>query len=45
MHLAVTYFLFLANVFGDGKDRVNCSQWTKDGENLWFAFQSHPRNS
>lgn len=33
MHLT-GLFSVLANVFGDGKDRVNRSQWNKDGEPL-----------
>ena len=45
MHLAVAYFSGVANVFGDGKDRVSPSQWNKHGERLWFAFQGHPRSS
>lgn len=38
-------FSVLATVVGDGKHRVNCSQWAEDGESLWFAFWSYSRGS
>lgn len=38
-------FSVLAAVVGDGKHRVNSSQWIEERESLWFAFWSYSRGS